>query len=412
MTNWLNSAPACTVETLSETLSRVGAADEGQKLGYSLKLTGAVRLVDQGTIIPFETTKSFRLNTPPGTTATAQIFSYQCQVFPSDSGWQVGLKIATLIQVSANACLSVPGIVPGHSCLASTNIQVPVVFTGCTLKTGICLQCSPPPLHTEISQYNALARTDARVYTNADEITDFGNQGILDPASVSWVELFINGVLQPPVNYTVQSGVLTLISDDLPLPGSPIILRFISVKDADNTVLTAENSQYCAFGDGSKLIFVDADEIPAYGNVGIQDPAQVSYYNLYVNGVLQPTTNYHVAAGVLTLTTADAPAAGTPITLQAIAIPGSGEPLSAQISIYSARVDGEEYTNQDGIQEYGSSAILDPDSVSFHCLIINGVAQPEVTYSLEPGALTLLGDPPPITGGPITLQFVTIQEYC
>ena len=66
-------------------------------------------------------------------------------------------------------------------------------------------------------------------YTNADELIIYGNRGILDPNNVSYYNLFINAVIQPYVNYSVQEGLLTLNTGDLPLKGSPISLQFITV---------------------------------------------------------------------------------------------------------------------------------------------------------------------------------------
>jgi hypothetical protein len=70
---------------------------------------------------------------------------------------------------------------------------------------------------------------EERVYTNDDEIREFGNQGILDPKTVSYINLFINGILQPHINYIVEPGKLILTSSDLPPAGAPIILQFVII---------------------------------------------------------------------------------------------------------------------------------------------------------------------------------------
>ncbi|HHY91517.1 MAG TPA: DUF4183 domain-containing protein [Clostridiales bacterium] len=57
----------------------------------------------------------------------------------------------------------------------------------------------------------------------------YGNQGILDPQKASYHNLFINAVIQPSKNYSVQEGLLTLNTKDLPLKGSPISLQYITV---------------------------------------------------------------------------------------------------------------------------------------------------------------------------------------
>jgi hypothetical protein len=78
-------------------------------------------------------------------------------------------------------------------------------------------------------QYNALSDGISKIYTNADELKEYGNRGILDPKSVSYMNLFVNGVLQPPIVYLVEEGLLQLITDDIPPKGAPIILQFISI---------------------------------------------------------------------------------------------------------------------------------------------------------------------------------------
>lgn len=57
----------------------------------------------------------------------------------------------------------------------------------------------------------------------------YGNKGILNPELSSYQNLYVNGVLQPHVNYTVQTGMLTLQTEDTPLKGAPIVLQFVSL---------------------------------------------------------------------------------------------------------------------------------------------------------------------------------------
>ncbi|WP_339229179.1 DUF4183 domain-containing protein [Oceanobacillus sp. FSL K6-2867] len=78
-------------------------------------------------------------------------------------------------------------------------------------------------------QYNALADGESLQYTNKDELKQYGERGILDPKTVSYVNLFINGVLQPPVTYEIQEGILRLKTSDVPPKGTPIILQFITI---------------------------------------------------------------------------------------------------------------------------------------------------------------------------------------
>lgn len=78
-------------------------------------------------------------------------------------------------------------------------------------------------------QYNALSDGESLLYTNKDELKQYGNRGILDPMKVSYVNLFINGVLQPPVTYEIKEGILQLKTSDVPPEGAPINLQFITI---------------------------------------------------------------------------------------------------------------------------------------------------------------------------------------
>lgn len=117
-------------------------------------------------------------------------------------------------------------------------------------KTGlydenICLSPSPPRgcpniypvkekpnpnniLKVKTFQYTAISDGIKMVYTNQDRMLKYGSSRILDPNSVSYINLFINGILQPNINYIVEQGKLTF-SNDLPLSGAPIILQFVII---------------------------------------------------------------------------------------------------------------------------------------------------------------------------------------
>jgi hypothetical protein len=84
----------------------------------------------------------------------------------------------------------------------------------------------------ETYQYNALADGIKVVYTNDDELKEYGNQGILDPKTVSYINLFVNGVLQPPITFEVEKGCLRLKTNNPPQKNTPIILQFITIIQA------------------------------------------------------------------------------------------------------------------------------------------------------------------------------------
>lgn len=174
-------------------------------------------------------------------------------------------------------------------------------------------------LNVENYQYNTISDGIKYEYTNDDEISEYGNRGIPDPEEVSFLNLYINGVLQPKTNYLVEEGLLTLTTDSLPLKGVPIILEYIIIKDSNNQVIKAETYQYNTRSNGGK-VYTNEDEITEYGNNGILDPQQASYYNLFINGVIQPRVSYTVNTGILRLETEDSPIIGAPIILQFISL--------------------------------------------------------------------------------------------
>lgn len=84
-------------------------------------------------------------------------------------------------------------------------------------------------LKVDTYQYNALSDGINSIYTNDNELKEFGNRGILDPKTVSYINLFINGILQPPINYEVKKGYLRLKTIDIPQKNTPIILQFVTI---------------------------------------------------------------------------------------------------------------------------------------------------------------------------------------
>ncbi|WP_349409031.1 DUF4183 domain-containing protein [Pseudalkalibacillus sp. SCS-8] len=85
-------------------------------------------------------------------------------------------------------------------------------------------------LKVETYTYFTRAKGTQRVYTNEDELTEYGgDEGIIDPANVSYFNLFVNGILQPHSLYDVEEGCLILNSVDLPPQGAPISLQFIVI---------------------------------------------------------------------------------------------------------------------------------------------------------------------------------------
>ncbi|WP_229768555.1 DUF4183 domain-containing protein [Tissierella pigra] len=183
-----------------------------------------------------------------------------------------------------------------------------------------------------------------------------------------------------------------------------------SLSNKGSGILKGERYQYNTVSDGIKKEFTNYDELIIYGNSGIPNPDEVSFYNLYINGVLQPETNYIVETGLLTLTLLEPPENGVPIILEYLIINDANEQLlKAELYQYNTISNGEKiYTNEDELTIYGNKGILDPQHTSYENLFINGVIQPSINYIIKKGLLVLEVEYPPIKGVPISIQFISL----
>ncbi|CAM5207936.1 hypothetical protein UACE39S_00339 [Ureibacillus acetophenoni] len=84
------------------------------------------------------------------------------------------------------------------------------------------------PRKVSIAEFYTVSDGVKKIYTVADSILPEDEQVIKDMSEVSYVNLFINGVLQPRVNYEVEEGKIILKTIDVPAKGSPIILQMIT----------------------------------------------------------------------------------------------------------------------------------------------------------------------------------------
>lgn len=75
---------------------------------------------------------------------------------------------------------------------------------------------------------------------------------------------------------------------------------------------------YHAIAKKNQFVYTNADGLAEYNSSSILSPAEVSYFNLFINGVIQPLNMYQVERGKLILLSKNAPLARTPITLQFI----------------------------------------------------------------------------------------------
>lgn len=177
-----------------------------------------------------------------------------------------------------------------------------------------------------------------------------------------------------------------------------------------DSIFRGENYQYNTVSDGVKKEFTNDDELVIYGNLGIPDPNDTTFFNLFVNGVLQPKPNYMVETGRLTLLTANAPKEGVPIILEYLIMKDkSDQLLKSEVYQYNTLSNGEKvYTNEDELTMYGNKGILDPNQTSYENLFINGVIQPSINYVIKEGILILEVESAPIEDAPISLQFISL----
>ncbi|WP_333650537.1 DUF4183 domain-containing protein [Lacrimispora sp.] len=177
-----------------------------------------------------------------------------------------------------------------------------------------------------------------------------------------------------------------------------------------NRILNAENYQYNTVSDGIKKEFTSDDELVLYDRHGIPDPNNVSFFSLFINGVLQPEPVYTVEPGLLILKTENAPQEGVPITLEYLIIKDeSGQLLKAETYQYNTLSNGERiYTNSDELTMYGDKGILDPKQTSYESLFVNGVIQPGINYIVKEGMLILRIESTPAKEIPITIQFISL----
>lgn len=362
---------------------------------------------------------------PKGTDLSLRIYDFKCglnTICIRNNLLYINVKalLSTILHSEAQVDLVIPIIEKptgdGSNWVVKKEcVNVTKIFHQCYFTNKINLTFQEEIVKAEVYQYNTLSDGIKKTYSNNDELTDYGRQGILDPQKVSYLILYINGVSQPKVNYDIEKGLLSLKTDDVPPKNAPIAISFVTFKDKKKDIIfPAEIYHYNTVSDGTKKEFTNEDELKIYGNRGIIDPQQVSLINLYINGVLQPPVNYRVQKGLLTLLTSDIPPKGAPITLEFITVKGVyGQILKTKTYTYNALAHNKSiYTDKDELKMYGNQGILDPKKASYHNLFINAVIQPPGIYSVQEGLLSLNTEDLPLKDSPVSLQFITISSLC
>ncbi|EMY8531895.1 DUF4183 domain-containing protein, partial [Bacillus paranthracis] len=106
----------------------------------------------------------------------------------------------------------------------ATGVTGPTGATGATGPTGVI-----GPITTTNLLFYTFSDGEKLTYTDSDGLAQYGTTHILSPDEVSYINLFINGILQPHPLYQVSTGQLTLLDNQPPSQGSSIILQFIII---------------------------------------------------------------------------------------------------------------------------------------------------------------------------------------
>lgn len=364
--------------------------------------------------LPFSIVKNIMLSIPDHAFLqfrTEGLCCHACVAYKEDGATYDVIRVFVSIQTSVYSeawiNLQVPELDASGKLSQRICIRTKQVFDSIVTKSETNINYMFHKLNANVSQYVARADGEKRVFTNSDELKEYGDKGILSPEEVSFYNVFVNGVPQPKKNFKMDNGHFTFTTTDIPGTGQPIMISFVTFecKNALDVIVF----DYCAQYNG-KRAFTDADALPEYSDCGIPAPEEVSYYNLYVNGVLQPQVNFFVKKGLLFLLSSDLPKKNEPILLESYVIrERSGNKLPAVTEQYVAQSDGGKvYTNRDSLSEYGRGKIENSSCVSFQNFFVNGTIQPEVNFSNRDGLLLVTSEDAPPKGEPIFLQSVTI----
>jgi hypothetical protein len=365
--------------------------------------------------IHFYMVKNIYICAPKGTILNFTVRNFNCCAVPEYTEGKtffdrikIFINVDTVVASKAKVSIIVPEADTSLTVKNKICIDVNRIYDSGIFNCETCFYFEDLLLEAEVYQYNAISDGEKRIYTNKDELTEYGDKGILSNNDVSYYNLFINGVLQPKTNYLLTKGLLELKTVDIPLKGQSVIIMFVTFKSIRNRIVKVSDYLYNAVSDGIKRTFTNNDELKKYSDKGIPSPCEVSYYNLYINGVLQPKDTYTVKQGFLELTTEDIPQKGQLIILESIIIKSPrGQIFKIENYLYNTRSDGKKiYTNEDELTMYGNRGIPDPKQSFYQNLYVDGVIQPHINYVVQKGYLILKTEDAPIVEAPISLQSI------
>jgi hypothetical protein len=354
--------------------------------------------------VPFSIVQRMCICAPGRAVLKFTVNNFVCQAVSFRYGYAEYIKIMINIETRVSASGE-------RMIMAGEDSSVAVSETMDTVRmlSRTCMIHGIDRIEAEAYQYTAISDGIKRVYTNADELKKYGDKGIFSPEEVSYYNLYVNGVLQPKVNYIMTKGRLEFFTEDLPTQGATVIIKYITFKGKNRVNFT--DDQYYTIADGVKREYTNDDALMVYSTNGIPGPREVSYYNLYVNGVLQPRENYIVEKGLLKFMTTDIPQPGRTIILESIVIKDAcGHFL--EVEDYQYDIIAEEsriYCSGGDITPYGEG-ILSPQLTSYQNLMVNAVNQPGIDYNAANSCLVFKTTDLPTVGSPVTLQSVRVLE--
>jgi len=364
--------------------------------------------------IPFSILKSFCMNIHTKAEINFHVTGFNMYCIPCNNTKYVNIFIEIETEAEASALKKGP---EKYSCIEEKQYDKMSMSTKKAYDTTIfCaateIQYSICYLRADSSQYNAIGISDKKIYTNADELTEYGNNGIPSPDTVSYCSLFINGSIQPQCNYIIREGCLELITSDTPINNQIVSIEFLTFKDKYGNKLNTSYNQCVFVSDGVKRRFTNADVVTLYSTIKIPDTNDISYWNLYINGVLQPQKNYCIKKGVLQLLTADVPLANQKIVLETVTITNNaGCLVKASVYTYNTVSDGSKvYTDKNEMRRYGCRGIISPDKCTCYDLFVNGLLQPKASYYIAEGYLIFTTEDAPDINNIITLRYIIIIQ--